>query len=195
MQDHVNAKVSYVIRNICSGFWKVGLTQGSHTAKLRSELGGEKASPYALTILHLESLLSCFGGTDPNTADTQRCQALWTKLWKHVSNFEKTSLQTVDHVHDLQGFETKLVRLQGNDASPDCNRFGAQKAREGSSPMIHHCQCSASGGQTLPSTLPEWAHCFQFLLLIICWALWRPPNHPGSGEHAYCSMTPRQTYS
>ena len=81
--------------------------------------------------------------------------------------FEKPSLQTVDHVHDLQGFEIKLVSLQGQDASPECNCFGAQKARQGSLQMIHHCQRSASGGQTLPSTLPEQAHCFQFLLLII----------------------------
>lgn len=48
-----------------------------------------------------------------------------------------------------------------------CNCFGAQKARQGSWQMIHHCQCSTSGGWTLPSTLPEQAHRFQFLLLII----------------------------
>lgn len=45
---------------------------------------------------------------------------------------EKTSLGTVDHVYDLQGFKVKLVHLQGKDAAPDCNCFGAQKARQGS---------------------------------------------------------------
>lgn len=69
---------------ICSGLFKAGVTWESRRARLKSELGGRMIPPYTLTMLYLQSLQSCFRGTDPTTADTPWCQALWTKSWKHI---------------------------------------------------------------------------------------------------------------
>lgn len=70
---------------ICGGLVMAGLAWGSCKARLKSELGGRMIPPYTLTMLYLQSLQSCFGGTDPTTADTPWCQALRTKSWKHLS--------------------------------------------------------------------------------------------------------------
>ena len=169
VQDHVNIKGSHVTSIISTGLLKAGLTQVRNTARLRSELGGGNVSPWAPYYVAPEKPSLLFWGHRSKHSILTPSDARHGEpsLENMFLLREYKSPKSGPCSRPLQGLKIKLVSLQGKDASPNCNCFGAQKARKSSLQMIHHCQCSASGGQTLPSTLPEWAHCFQFLFLII----------------------------
>lgn len=136
----------------------------SHRARAKSELTGGSVSLCSYYVGAANPFLF-WGYRSKHYRHSMIPGVMNLTLQTHFQ-LEKTTLQTVN---PIQGFmlesklchfvrrgcitRTKLVNLQGTDASLDCSSAGDQKAKQGSLQVIHRCQSNKPGGQTVPSTL------------------------------------------